>query len=94
MGVYLTYLAISSFMQPRWIVPSKKPKDLETGWKEICSNSLYLMPHTKKPQKTISDISGLISTETAAKIKHNLMYESSFVYNDVSQFLMYIYSYR
>ena len=72
-------------MQPRWIVPSKKPKDLETGWKEICDNSVYLMSQTKTSQKRISDFSGLISTEMAAKLKHDLMYQSSFVYNDVSQ---------
>ena len=72
-------------MQPRWIVPSKKPRDLETGWKEICDNSVYLMSQTKTSQKRISDFSGLISTEMAAKLKHDLMYQSSFVYNDVSQ---------
>ena len=72
-------------MQPRWIMPSKKPKDLEIGWKEICNNSQYLMPQTKMPQKRISYFSGLISTEMATKLKHDLMYQSCFVYNDVSQ---------
>ena len=76
-------LAIASFMQPRWIVPSRKPKDLEIGWKEICDNSAYLISQEKKEQKRMSDFSGLISTEVAAKIKHNLMYQSSFVYNNV-----------
>ena len=82
-------------MQPRWIVPSKKPKDLEIGWKEICDNSLHLMTLTKKSQKRISDFSGLISTEMAAKLKHDLMYQSSFVYNDVrkSNITMYVHMY-
>ena len=70
-------------MQPRWIVPSRKPRDLETGWKEICDNSVHLMSLTKTSQRRISDFSGLISTEMAAKLKHDLMYQSSFVYNDV-----------
>ena len=76
-------------MQPRWIVPSRKPKDLEIGWKEICDNSGYLVSQEKNAQKRMSDFSGLISTEMAAKIKHNLMYQSSFVYNDVSAISMY-----
>lgn len=72
--VHINAVAVSTFLQPRWIVPSKKPNDLETGWKEICDNSLFLMSQTKRAQKRISGYSGLLSTE----IEYDLMHQISF----------------
>ena len=70
-------VAVSTFLQPQWIVPSKKPKDLEIGWKEICENSVCYTSPSKRTQKRMSDFSGLISTEVAAEISHGLINPSA-----------------
>jgi len=83
-GMYIatyvyTYIADSTFLQPRWVVPSTKPKDLETGWKELYDNSVNLVSHIGKSVKRASDFSGLISTEIATGYECSLMNQSSFV---------------
>lgn len=86
--MYNNIVAVSTFLQPRWIVPSKKPKDLEIGWKEICdNNALGMMSQTRRSQKRISDFSGLISTEMVAEFKHNLINQSSFGNHDYVRML-------
>ena len=54
-------------------MPSKNPKDLEIGWKEICENSVCFIPQNKKSQKRVSDFSGLVSTRIVGEIRYNLM---------------------
>ena len=77
-------------MQPQWIVPSKKPKDLEIGWKEICENSVCYTSPSKRTQKRMSDFSGLISTEVATEISHGLI-NPSVINSDVRMYLTYLY---
>ena len=71
-------VAVSTFMQPQWVVPSKKPKDLEIGWKEICENSVCFTSPSRKTQKRMSDFSGLVSMEMATEISHSLINSSTF----------------
>ena len=68
-------IAMSSFLQPRWMVTSAKPKDLEDGWKQICNNADMSLLGTRhfKSQKRLSDFSGLVSTQIRIEFENNLV---------------------